>query len=188
MMIAFEGIDGSGKTTHIRKINEKLNCFGYNIETFNFPDRKTESGIILNKYLTNNEIKNIKYMSLLFALNRMEKQEIFWNLIKNNHIILLDRYKYSGIIYWSLFIDDIEWLNEIDKYNIEANLIIFIYVNENRIKDINKGKEIYEKYDIMVKLNKKYYDYFTKKENVIFIEYIDDIEKMNEIIFTVIKF
>ena len=35
----------------------------------------------------------------------------------------------------------------------------------------------------MVKLNKKYYDYFTKKENVIFIEYIDDIEKMNEIIF-----
>lgn len=51
IIIAFEGLDKTGKTTHSRLLNEALNKNKINSKLMRFPNRLTELGKLIDRYL-----------------------------------------------------------------------------------------------------------------------------------------
>jgi dTMP kinase len=99
-IIVFEGINGSGKTTIINNIYKELLKTQKNVKILKFPNRNTESGIIIDKFLKKQyNFKNLDEQIKIFADNRKECKESIEILLKNNYIILCDRYIYSNIAY-----------------------------------------------------------------------------------------
>jgi dTMP kinase len=98
--IVFEGINGAGKTTIINKIYNILSNNNINVKIIKFPNRTTNSGKIIDKFLKNeHQFQNLNEQIKIFADNRNECKQEITELINNNYIILCDRYIYSNIAY-----------------------------------------------------------------------------------------
>lgn len=99
--ITFEGGEGSGKTTIIKKLMEKLNEKGINAVVSREPGGSQISEQIRNVIL-NIENKNMDYMTeaLLYAASRCQHlKEIVWPNIEKGNLVVCDRYLDSSLVY-----------------------------------------------------------------------------------------
>jgi dTMP kinase len=98
--IVFEGINGSGKTTLINHLYNKLSFINIKVKIIKFPNRTTNSGIIIDKFLKNEyHFDTLQDQIKIFAENRKECRSEIEELLNNKYIILCDRYIYSNIAY-----------------------------------------------------------------------------------------
>lgn len=98
--IVFEGINGSGKTTIINILINYLEDHSIKYKYIKFPNRKTESGKIIDDFLKNKyEFKSLQEQIKIFAENRKESHNIIKDYLNTDHIILCDRYLYSNLAY-----------------------------------------------------------------------------------------
>ena len=98
-IITFEGIDGSGKTTHIKKVEKHLKKKKIKFLSFREPGGSKNSEKIRNLIL--NKKSNFKSLTDLF-LYMASRNENYHNIIKKNYkkkIILIDRFVDSTIAY-----------------------------------------------------------------------------------------
>ena len=105
-LIAFEGLDGAGKSSlcrriheHLSETNNKLSNLLYTPELISFPRRHTPTGEILHKYLTKELELDQLVAHHLFSANRWEIKEHVEYLLQSHHPVILDRYVTSGIAY-----------------------------------------------------------------------------------------
>lgn len=128
--IVIEGIDRSGKTTLLENVMKKLEKKYpfYQFKSIHYPDRETETGKIIDKYLRK-EIKLEKHAShLLFSANRWEKDAEVRELVKDN-IVISSRYYFSGISYSVAGLGiERNWAIQPDFGLLEPDLIIFLDV------------------------------------------------------------
>lgn len=102
MLIAIEGIDGSGKGTQSRRLTEELNRRGRNADLLSFP-RYDETffgrsvGRFLNGEFGSLSQANPYLVSLLFAGDRFESRELLREQLAANDVLVLDRYVASNI-------------------------------------------------------------------------------------------
>lgn len=100
MIVALEGIDGSGKSTQAVKLWSELNKRG--IKTYGFSEpQKDGIGAQLRELALGQEFHEDVYIFLFLAARAQllgENSELF-NKAKTEHIILLDRYKASTFAY-----------------------------------------------------------------------------------------
>ncbi|WP_215897492.1 hypothetical protein, partial [Acinetobacter baumannii] len=96
VLIVFEGCDRTGKTTQCKKLGKldldllamykhtkrlllflvtQLNDAGFAAQFMNFPDRNTQCGQLINKYLTRQDDFTDEGIHLMFTLNRWEKMK-----------------------------------------------------------------------------------------------------------------
>lgn len=68
--ILFEGVDRCGKTTQCGKLVEALQARGVPAELWNFPDRKTSIGGLIDSYLKGTTDADDAAIHLLFSVNR----------------------------------------------------------------------------------------------------------------------
>ena len=95
-------------------------------KAINFPDRTSQTGKLLNQYLTNNEMKiNDEAVHLLFSMNRWERREEIIQDLKEGTNVICDRYAYSGVTYSASKGLDFEWCLNADKGLIKPDLVIF---------------------------------------------------------------
>lgn len=139
MIVAFEGIDNSGKTTQINLLSESLTKQNIKNVIFSFPDRTTDIGKLINNFLKQNYEVDKHVIHLLFSANRYEKVKKINEYLKNNYIILLDRWFYSGIVYSIAQDIDEQWCYEIEKFLRTPDIIFYF-------NTFIKHKEL-EKYD-----------------------------------------
>jgi DNA polymerase elongation subunit (family B)/thymidylate kinase len=88
-IIAFEGPDGSGKTTQANYLSETLD-----IPVFHFPNRNSRAGKRIDNYLNNREEISKEELYQLFL------EDKYQSMVKlpQSKIIILDRYISSGIV------------------------------------------------------------------------------------------
>lgn len=102
MLIAIEGIDGSGKGTQSINIVKELNNRGYKACLFSFPNyTETFFGKEVGKYLNGdygklNEIP-VEFAALLYAGDRLEKKNELETHLANDEIVICDRYVPSNL-------------------------------------------------------------------------------------------
>jgi len=129
IFIAIDGIDGCGSTTQVEVLGKYLQSMGDKVHLTREPS-KFEIGKLLRKYLKKPETP-IPTDALLFAADRVEHyyKEILPK-IKNNYIVVSDRYLESSIAYQAtqiilnrklsdnpVSIDAaIEWIKNINKF------------------------------------------------------------------------
>ncbi len=102
LLVAIEGIDGSGKGTQAARLCESLRAAGTRCELFSFPRyRDTQFGAKIGDFL-NGRFGNLNQVSpflvsLLFAGDRFESRRLLQQAIAENDIVLCDRYVASNI-------------------------------------------------------------------------------------------
>ena len=102
MLIAIEGIDGSGKGTQAGRLCERLEESGATVELLSFPRyTATRFGKAIGDFLNGRfgSLKEVHPMlaSLLYAGDRLESYEDLWTAMQSNDVVVLDRYVASNI-------------------------------------------------------------------------------------------
>ena len=130
LFIVFEGIDGSGKTTQVELLSQKLTS----IKKPNIIVREpggTSIGEAIRKELKNNPDLDPVTQLLLFSACRTQLiKEVINPNLKNNQIVISDRYVFSTIAYQGyadgLDTDVIQNLINISTEGLIPDLVIFI--------------------------------------------------------------
>lgn len=99
LLIVFEGKDKTGKTTQAKLLVQKLNEMNIKSEYIAFPNRETEIGKLIDRYLKKDLYYSPETIRLLFSANRREMQNYIIKALLNNVHIVLDRYYVSGLVY-----------------------------------------------------------------------------------------
>src|SRR2546421_12875437 len=75
MLIAFEGLDQSGKETQALQLRERLREAGRKVRLLSFPDYGTSIGEEIARALAGERDYGSDVMQLLFVANRHERRE-----------------------------------------------------------------------------------------------------------------
>ena len=133
MLISFEGIDGSGKTSVMNAVADQLEQQGFTVMTLQEPGT-TAMGLELRKILKSDIPRSLLTEVLMFMAARSELVE---KLIKPNlteyDFILLDRYVDSTVAYQGYGngnpVHIIDELNHISTQDIYPDATFYIHVN-----------------------------------------------------------
>lgn len=158
-----EGLDRTGKTTQCNILIEKLNP---NVALIKFPDRSTDIGILIDKYLTDkNFVLPDQAVHLLFSANRWEVAQRIRNLLLAGKHVVLDRYVFSGIAYSAakgVAGMDRNWCLQPDKGLLKPDLTLFL-TNSNVNETLSRkgfGEERYEVNDFQQEVKNQFVKVF----------------------------
>lgn len=144
-LIVLEGCDRSGKTTQCKELVNSLIVNGHQARFINFPNRTTESGILINSYLTKNKEFCDEAVHLLFALNRWETKLDMEKMLHEGVTLIVDRYSYSGIAYSVAKGLDFEWCKTSEIGLLKPDLVLLLTMSVSAIsKRGGFGEERYE--------------------------------------------
>lgn len=132
MLITFEGIDGSGKSTQIALLKKKLEKSGRKVNVFREPGGTEVSEQIRELLLHPQSTINPVAEMLLFSAARSQLvQEKVLPALKNNEIVILDRFYDSTTAYQGygrkvVRIDDINAINRIASNGREPDITFYL--------------------------------------------------------------
>jgi len=135
LLIVFEGPDGSGKTTVLEKVYNKLSNEGYDIYKFREPGGTEISEKIREIILDNDNIKmSDRCEALLYAASRAQLiEEKLRPLLEKGSIILCDRFVLSSMLYQGigrgLGVDEVKKINDFATGFIKPDLTIFFNID-----------------------------------------------------------
>ncbi len=125
-LIAFEGLDQSGKQTQAEQLRDDLVREGRECRLLSFPDYDTPVGREIAHALQNVRDYAPDVMQLLYVTNRYEKREQIRSWIEGGVVILCDRYVASSVAYGEAQGLDPAWLTDIQRYLPRATLTILL--------------------------------------------------------------
>jgi dTMP kinase len=99
MIVAIEGIDGSGKETQVSLLREHFKKKKIKFSALKTPDYESETGKSIKKYLNGELSLTPEEAFLLYAKDVLDMVDKFSKLEKKVRIVLLDRYITSTIAY-----------------------------------------------------------------------------------------
>jgi dTMP kinase len=127
-LIAFEGLDQSGKQTQAEQLRDHLVENGRQCRLLSFPDYDTPVGREIAHALQSQRDYAPDVMQLLYVTNRYEKRERLRSWIERGAIILCDRYMASSVAYGEAQGLDPQWLTDIQRYLPQPSLTILLEI------------------------------------------------------------
>lgn len=125
-LIAFEGLDQSGKETQAQSLRDGLKEAGYKARVLSFPDYGTSIGEELARALQGEREYTPDVMQLLYVANRYERKEEIERWLAGGLVILCDRYVSSSIAYGQAQNLDGAWLADMQKFLPQPDLTILL--------------------------------------------------------------
>jgi dTMP kinase len=116
LLIAFEGLDQSGKQTQAERLRDRLVSSGRSVRLLSFPDYHTAIGAEIARALRGERAYRADVMQLLYVANRYEWRDEILRLKEAGDILLCDRYVASSVAYGEAQGLDVHWLTELQKY------------------------------------------------------------------------
>jgi dTMP kinase len=116
VLIAFEGLDQSGKETQARRLAESLAAQGRRVETLSFPDYETPIGREIGAALAGEREFPPDVMQLLYIANRYEWRPKIEQWLHDGAVVVCDRYAASSIAYGESHGLDASWLASAQLY------------------------------------------------------------------------
>jgi len=128
--IVFEGIDGSGKSTHIRLLSRELRQQGYDVLRTSEPSRG-RIGRFIRGYVEHRERRLPPDVeALLFAADRFEHvKQIIEPALERGRIVVSDRYLHSSLAYQGAEGVSLEWIREMNMFALRPDLCILLDVS-----------------------------------------------------------
>ncbi|MCI9441475.1 MAG: dTMP kinase [Ruminococcus sp.] len=171
--IAFEGIDGSGKSTQIRMLDAKMKKQGIYCYTTMEP---TDSpiGSLIHQIMMGRIKTDNKVIAALFVADRLDHllNDVngIVNKINEGTTVITDRYYFSSYAYHSVDMP-MDWViraNEQSSNILRPTVTVFIDTNPDaaieRIAKNRFHKELFEKKSRLIKVREKYLEAFDKLE------------------------
>ncbi len=146
VIIAFEGLDQSGKQTQAEMLRDRLRQDGHKSRLVSFPDYATSIGEEIARALAGEREYGADVMQLLYVANRYERKDDLQRWIDGGLILVSDRYTASSIAYGEAFGLDAAWLVDMQKFLPTAALTIFLDINpETAVQRKAAGRDRYER-------------------------------------------
>ena len=158
LLIAFEGLDQSGKETQAQELRERLRGQGYKVRLLSFPDYGTSVGEEIARALQGERDYGPDVMQLLFIANRYERKPAMEHWIDGGLILICDRYRASSIAYGEAHGLDADWLAEIQKFLPKPDLVILLDISpETALRRKAVGRDRYERdLELLERVRKSY--------------------------------
>jgi len=167
LFIAFEGIDGSGKSTQVKLLKEKLEQAGLKVYTTCEP---TESpiGKIIRDIFTHKMEADHRVIAGLFVADRLDhllnKTNGIIKMLEEGYTVITDRYYFSSYAYQSTHMD-LNWViqaNSLSADLLRPDINIFIDITpEHSMERLKKGRssiELYETLENLQNVRNKYFE------------------------------
>jgi dTMP kinase len=125
-IIAFEGLDQSGKQTQAELLRDRLKQDGHKARLVSFPDYGTSIGEEIARALQGEREYGADVMQLLYVANRYERKADLQRWLDGGLILVCDRYAASSVAYGEAQGLDGAWLVEIQKFLPPASATILL--------------------------------------------------------------
>jgi dTMP kinase len=116
LLVAFEGLDQSGKQTQAERLRDWLTSAGRSVRLLSFPDYETVIGAEIGRALRGERDYTADVMQLLYVANRYEWKGEIVRAKDAGTVLVCDRYLASSIAYGEAQGLDGAWLTDIQKY------------------------------------------------------------------------
>lgn len=188
----FEGIDGSGKSTQIRLLKEKIENQGIRcMETKEPTDGPI--GSLVHQCMTGRTTADEQTIAALFAADRLDhllnEKDGLCKLVDQGVSVISDRFVLSNYAYQSVRVP-LDWLIEMNSQAMKAlkpDCHIFIDVDPDvsleRISQGRFSKEIYETKERLTEVRNRYFelfDHLKDTENIVIIDGNRSVEEIAE--------
>jgi dTMP kinase len=188
IFIVLEGLDRSGKTTQIENF---LMLCGDKTITLHFPNRYTEVGKLLDKYLKSEYNGTSEITHMLFSINRRECQDLIRETLNSGTNIICSRYSLSGIAYSLTNELDLNFCMNTEVGLINPDLTFFLDIDPKLALERNGyGIERYEKLDFQIK-TMEHFNYLIdlcNTKEITDIVKLDGSESVEELSDTIIRY
>ena len=131
LLIAFEGLDQSGKQTQAELLRDRLKEEGRKARLVSFPDYGTSIGEEIARALAGERDYEADVMQLLYVANRYERKADLKRWIDGGLILVCDRYTASSVAYGEAQGLDPAWLEDLQRFLPRAELTIMLDIAPN---------------------------------------------------------
>ncbi|MBT1576877.1 dTMP kinase ['Elaeagnus angustifolia' witches'-broom phytoplasma] len=174
-LIIFEGLDGSGKTSLIKSVQQELIKQGNEVVVIRGLGSSTIGNFIRETFLTHNTLHNLTRYFLSFANMIQTQEELIKPNLQTNKIILVDRWlgsNFSYRVYPSKIDKKYQIFNKLSKKFIKPDITIYLKIHpklglERKINQKNHQLDVIETNSLAYfqQVEKGYYE-FLKKQNL----------------------
>jgi dTMP kinase len=192
LFIAFEGIDGSGKSTQVKLLSDSLEKAGHKIYT-TFEPTDSPIGKMIRDIFNHRLEADHRTIAGLFVADRLDhllnKSNGILKKMEDGFTVITDRYYFSSYAYHGAHMP-LDWVIEANSLSadlLRPDINIFIDISPEislkRISDSRSSMELFETLDNLRQVKDKYYEAIGKlkdKERV----FITDGNRPPEAIFS----
>jgi len=178
LFIAFEGIDGSGKSTQVKLLTEKLEQAGHKVHS-TFEPTGSPMGKLIRDIFSHKMEADHRVIAGLFVADRLDhllnKATGMLKMLDEGYTVITDRYYFSSYAYHSVHMP-MDWViqaNALSAGLLKPDVNIFIDIApEHSMERLNKGRtslELYETLENLSSVRKCYFEAFEllkDKENI----------------------
>lgn len=125
-LIAFEGLDQSGKQTQAERLLDAFRSAGHQAEFLTFPEYTTAIGEEIGRALQGKRDYQPDTLQLLYVANRLEFRPRITSWLEAGTMVVCDRYLASSIAYGEAQGVDAAWLAEIQRFLPQPSLTILL--------------------------------------------------------------
>jgi dTMP kinase len=145
-LIAFEGLDQSGKQTQAERLVAALGARGRAVHVLSFPDYHTAIGGEIGQALQGAREYAPDVMQLLYIANRYEYRPAIAGWLQAGGIVVCDRYLASSIAYGEAQGLDPDWLTNLQKYLPQPSLTLLLDIPpEASLRRKERDRDRYER-------------------------------------------
>ena len=126
LLIAFEGLDQSGKQTQAERLRDRLVEAGRRVRLLSFPAYETHIGTDIERALRGERDYGPDVMQLLYVANRYEMKPLIEREHERGTILICDRYLASSIAYGESQGLDGSWLRDIQRSLPQPDVTILL--------------------------------------------------------------
>ena len=145
-LIAFEGLDQSGKQTQAELLRDRLKQDGHKARLESFPDYATSIGEEIARALAGEREYGPDVMQLLYVANRYERKPDVERWLEGGLVLVCDRYVASSVAYGEALGLDPVWLTEMQRLLPPAAMTILLDIApETAVKRKAADRDRYER-------------------------------------------
>ena len=146
LLIAFEGLDQSGKQTQAERVRDEMIARGRECRLLSFPDYATAIGTEIGKALHGEREYGADVMQLMYVANRYERRPDMTRWLAEGAVLVCDRYVASSIAYGEALGLDPQWLTDVQRFLPQPDLTILLDIApETAVKRKADGRDRYER-------------------------------------------
>jgi dTMP kinase len=146
LLIAFEGLDQSGKQTQAESLRDYFASKGRDCRLLSFPEYTTPIGMEIHRALHGEREYAADTLQLLYIANRYEHRAAIESMIDAGVVIVCDRYVASSIAYGEAQGLDAGWLADVQRFLPAPDLTIVLDIApETAVQRKAAGRDRYER-------------------------------------------
>lgn len=188
MFITIYGINNIGKTTHAKRLVERLNKLGKKAVYLKYPiyDQKP-TGPFINKILRSSGKQKMseEELQLWFVLNRYQFEPALQKMLESGTIVVAEDYVGTGIAWGVAKGADQRELENMNKFLVQEDVAIFM--DGNRVLKSREEGHLHEQNDELAAKCQTVYRQLAKKYSWRAVEVAQDKEETAERLWKVVS-